>query len=125
VIGDARVAGGARRVALCTGKIYYDLVAHQREHEINDVAIVRVEQLYPFPAEALNKVLAPHGDAELVWVQEEPANMGAWRFMSRALFVEGGRSSRGIYRKESASPATGNSKTHTREQAALVAGTFA
>ncbi|MDJ0960685.1 MAG: multifunctional oxoglutarate decarboxylase/oxoglutarate dehydrogenase thiamine pyrophosphate-binding subunit/dihydrolipoyllysine-residue succinyltransferase subunit [Acidimicrobiia bacterium] len=124
VIADPDVAGGARRVALCAGKIYYDLLAYQQQHEINDVAVVRVEQLYPFPAEELNKVLAPHGDAELVWVQEEPANMGSWRYMSRALFVEGGRSSRGIYRKESASPATGNPKTHTREQAALVAATF-
>jgi 2-oxoglutarate dehydrogenase complex dehydrogenase (E1) component-like enzyme len=125
VIGDPLVAGNARRVALCSGKIYYDLLAYQRQNEIGDVAVVRVEQLYPFPAEDLNKVLAPHGDAELVWVQEEPANMGAWRYMSRALFVEGGRSSRGIYRKESASPATGNPKTHAREQAALVAATFA
>ena len=124
VIGDATVASGARRVALCSGKVYYDLLSHQQQHDIDDVAVVRIEQLYPFPVEDLNRVLAPHGDAELVWVQEEPANMGAWRFMSRYLFVEAGRSSRGIYRKESASPATGNPKTHSREQAALVAATF-
>ncbi|MBT8206965.1 MAG: hypothetical protein KJO18_01730, partial [Acidimicrobiia bacterium] len=64
--------------------------------------------------------LEPYGDAELVWVQEEPGNMGAWRYMSRALFVEIGRSSRGIYRAPSASPATGNFSTHVKEQARLV-----
>ncbi len=116
VIGDSRVTSGARRVVLCAGKVYYDLLKAQPD----DVALVRVEELYPFPAEELNEVLAPYGDAELVWVQEEPANMGAWRFMSRYLFVAAGRSSRGIYRKESASPATGNPKTHVREQRRIV-----
>jgi 2-oxoglutarate dehydrogenase complex dehydrogenase (E1) component-like enzyme len=125
VIPDARVTSGARRVALCAGKIFYELARYQKEHDIQDVAVIRVEQLYPFPAEELNKALAPHHDAEIVWVQEEPANMGAWRFMSRYLFVEAGRNSRGIYRRESASPATGNPKTHAREQAALVAAAFA
>jgi len=111
-------------VVLCSGKVYYDLLKYRREHGIDDVALVRIEVLYPFPAEAINRALEPYGDPELVWVQEEPANMGAWRFMSRYLFVEAGRSSRGIYRKESSSPATGNPKTHAREQELLIEKAF-
>ncbi len=125
VIPDERVAGKVRRVVLCAGKIYYELLKHQQENEIDDVALVRVELLYPFPADDINRILADYGPAELVWVQEEPANMGAWRFVSRSLFVEAGRSSRGIYRKESASPATGNPKTHARQQQDLIEQAFA
>ncbi len=112
-------------MVLCAGKIYYELDAYRQEHDIDDVALIRVEGLYPFPADDLNRILAPYGAAELVWVQEEPANMGAWRFMSRYLFVEAGRSSRGIYRRESASPATGSPKAHAREQAAIIEKAFA
>jgi 2-oxoglutarate dehydrogenase complex dehydrogenase (E1) component-like enzyme len=125
VIPDETVTGGVRRVILCSGKIYYDLARYRAKHEIDDVAVVRVELLYPFPADRLRTALEPYGETDLVWVQEEPANMGAWRFMSRYLFVEAGRSSRGIYRKESASPATGNAKTHVREQRELVEKAFA
>ncbi len=125
VIADPEISSPARRVVLCSGKVYYDLAAYRKEHGITDVALVRVEMLYPFPAEAINQTLERYGDAELVWVQEEPANMGAWRFMSRYLFVEAGRSSRGIYRKESSSPATGNPKTHAREQQLLMEKAFA
>ncbi len=124
VIPDKDVTAGVRRVVLCSGKVYYDLVAYRRAHEIDDVAVVRVEMLYPFPAEDINRALAPYGAVEVVWAQEEPANMGAWRFISRYLFVEGGRSSRGIYRHESASPATGNPKTHLREQREIVEKAF-
>jgi 2-oxoglutarate dehydrogenase E1 component len=124
VIADEKVPSGARRVLLCTGKIYYDLLRHRAANDLDDVAVVRVELLYPFPTAALNEVLAPYGTTELVWVQEEPANMGAWRYMSRSLFVEAGRSSRGLYRRESASPATGNPKTHAREQRELVEKAF-
>jgi 2-oxoglutarate dehydrogenase E1 component len=125
VISDPVVAGSARRVLMCSGKIYYDLERYRTAHAINDVAIVRVEVLYPFPADAINRALAQYGDAELVWVQEEPANMGAWRYMSRNLFSEAGRSSRGIYRRESASPATGNPQTHAGEQQLLIEMAFA
>jgi 2-oxoglutarate dehydrogenase E1 component len=125
VIPDRQVTGGARRVLLCAGKIYYELDAYRQEHGIDDVALIRVEGLYPFPSDDINRILAEYGGAELVWVQEEPANMGAWRFMSRYLFVEAGRSSRGIYRRESASPATGSPKTHAREQAAIIERAFA
>ena len=125
VIPDRGVTENARRIVLCAGKIYYELDAYRQENGITDVAVVRVEQLYPFPSDEINQILAPYGGAELVWAQEEPANMGAWRFMSRYLFVEAGRSSRGIYRRESASPATGSPKAHAREQAALIEKAFA
>ncbi|MCP3975265.1 MAG: multifunctional oxoglutarate decarboxylase/oxoglutarate dehydrogenase thiamine pyrophosphate-binding subunit/dihydrolipoyllysine-residue succinyltransferase subunit [bacterium] len=125
VIPDSEVRDGARRVVLCTGKVYYDLAGHRAENNIDDVALIRTEILYPFPAEAIRQALAPYGDAEVVWVQEEPANMGAWRFMSRYLFVDAGITSRGIYRKESASPATGNPRAHARQQQMLIEKTFA
>ena len=124
VIPDASVTEGARRVIMCSGKIYYELDDYRRKNHVTDVAIVRVERLYPFPADEINQILASYGAAELVWAQEEPANMGAWRFMSRYLFVEAGRSSRGVYRRESASPATGSPKAHVREQAALIEKAF-
>jgi 2-oxoglutarate dehydrogenase E1 component len=120
VIPDDQVAAGAKRVILCSGKVYYDLVRYRAEHAVDDVAVMRVEMLYPFPAQAILDALKPHDGAELVWVQEEPANMGAWRFMSRNLFVNAALPSRGIYRKESASPATGSAATHAKEQQALI-----
>ena len=124
VLPDPEVSSDVRRVLLCSGKVYYDLARYRRENQIDDVAIVRVEVLYPFPGEAINQALDRYGDAELVFVQEEPANMGAWRFMSRYLFVEAGRSSRGIYRKESSSPATGSPRAHAREQQMLMEKAF-
>ncbi|HHC07640.1 MAG TPA: multifunctional oxoglutarate decarboxylase/oxoglutarate dehydrogenase thiamine pyrophosphate-binding subunit/dihydrolipoyllysine-residue succinyltransferase subunit, partial [Actinobacteria bacterium] len=124
VIGDSRALRAVRRVLLCTGKIFYELDAYRDEHGIDDVAIVRVEQLYPFPTDETLDALEPYGDAEIVWVQEEPGNMGAWRFMSRALFAEVGRITRGIYRPESASPATGSSRVHAQEQRRLVERAF-
>ncbi len=124
VLGDSEATENARRVLLCSGKIYYDLAAYRAKNEITDVAIVRVELLYPFPVDDIRQALEPYGDTDVVWVQEEPANMGAWRFMSRYLFVEAGISSHGIYRKESASPATGNHKAHVRQQQQLVAEAF-
>ena len=124
VLGDDTVGAGARRVLLCAGKVYYDLDRHRRQHEVDDVAVVRVEQLYPFPIDAINRALAPYDDAELVWVQEEPANMGAWRYLSRTLLAETGRQVRGLYRRASASPATGNPLTHAREQREIVEKAF-
>jgi 2-oxoglutarate dehydrogenase E1 component len=125
VVGDPMTTTNTRRVLLCAGKMYYDLERYRAENEIDDVAILRVEVLYPFPASAINRALAPYGDADLLWVQEEPANMGAWHFISRNLFIEAGRSSRGIYRPESASPATGSPQTHAREQQVLMESAFA
>ena len=79
-------ADAVRRVVLCTGKIAIDLLSHASRAQANDVAIVRVEMLYPFPAEALRKTLANYAGArEVVWVQEEPLNMGAGGYMAPQL----------------------------------------
>ena len=116
-----------RRVVLCSGKIYYDLLAERRARGITDIALLRLEQFYPFPAEMLRALLAPHAHAELVWCQEEPENMGAWRFLDRkleqALWSIGAAGRRPIYagRAEAASPATGLARVHASEQAAVLA----
>ena len=74
-----------RRVVICSGKVYYDLLTERRAHEETDVAIMRLEQLYPFPENTLGRVLAPYRNADVVWCQEEPENMGAWNFVDRRL----------------------------------------
>ncbi len=116
-----------RRVVICTGKVYYDLLAQRRERAINDVAIIRLEQLYPFPERTLGRVLAAYPEATVIWCQEEPENMGAWSFVDRRIEkvlrgLEGHKSRRPRYvgRAEAASPATGLARTHLAEQAALV-----
>ena len=115
-----------KRVVLCSGKVYYDLLAERRERGINDVAIVRVEQLYPFPAKALKAALESYRNAEVVWCQEEPQNSGAWFFVDRrietVLNCLNNKATRPRYvgRAAMASPAPGLAKAHLAEQAALV-----
>ena len=115
-----------RRVVLCSGKVYFDLLAERRKRKIDDIAILRIEQLYPFPFTRLGVRLAQYPNAEVVWCQEEPENMGAWHFVDRrierALQGLSLKSSRPAYvgRAESASPATGSARTHVKEQADLV-----
>jgi 2-oxoglutarate dehydrogenase E1 component len=115
-----------RRVVLCSGKVYYDLLQKRREVGAADVAIMRVEQLFPFPVKTLTRELSAFRNADLVWCQEEPENMGAWSFVDRKIEkVLGGidiAAKRPAYvgRAEAASPATGLAKTHAAEQAALV-----
>jgi 2-oxoglutarate dehydrogenase E1 component len=126
VLPDASVeAGAVRRVLLCAGKIYYDLVAERERAERKDVAIVRVEQLYPLPADELRAALAPYPGVEVVWVQEEPANMGAWPFMALNLpeHLEG-RPLLRASRKASASPAVGSVSVHEAQQREVVATAF-
>ena len=119
---DAKV----RRVILCSGKVYFDLVAERRKRKIEDIAILRIEQLYPFPFSRLGVRLSQYPNAEVVWCQEEPENMGAWHFadrrIERALAGLNVKSTRPVYigRPESASPATGSARTHVKEQADLV-----
>ena len=124
---DTLVADGdVRRVVLCSGKVYYDLYAARAERGINDVALVRLEQIYPFPKDSLTKELQRYPRAEVVWCQEEPNNMGAWTFVDRrieSLLLDlGGAAQRPIYagRAEAASPATGLAKRHAKEQKKLV-----
>ncbi len=115
-----------KRVVLCTGKVYYDLLAERREKGVTDVAIVRVEQMFPFPANSLAKALAPYRNAEVVWCQEEPENMGAWTFMDRriekvlrTLDIQAKRPDY-VGREDAASPATGLARIHQQQQDALV-----
>jgi 2-oxoglutarate dehydrogenase E1 component len=115
-----------RRVVVCTGKIYYELLQFREDKKIDDVAIVRVEQLYPWPKDTLAKELAKYKNAEVVWCQEEPANQGYWTFVDRRLeFALEGidiKAKRPVYagRAPSASPATGLMKTHVKEQNQVV-----
>jgi 2-oxoglutarate dehydrogenase E1 component len=123
-----QLANGAkiRRVILCSGKVYFDLVAERRKRKIDDIAIIRIEQLYPFPFSRLGVRLSQYPNAEVVWCQEEPENMGAWHFadrrIERALAGLNVNATRPVYigRPEAASPATGSARTHVKEQADLV-----
>ena len=112
-----------RRVLLCSGKVYFDLLAHQREAGIDDVALVRVEQLYPLPRPELEAVFARYAKAEVCWVQEESENMGAWRYIKANYCPE--RPMRYIGRDASSSPATGFKKRHEKQQAEIVERAFA
>ena len=114
-----------RRVVLCSGKVYYDLLAERRDKNLASVALLRLEQFYPFPEQQLADALRPYGDAEVVWCQEEPENMGGWQFVDRRIeaVLRGlGLACRPRYvgRVAAASPATGLARTHAAEQSALV-----
>jgi 2-oxoglutarate dehydrogenase E1 component len=109
-----------RRVVLCTGKIYYDILAAREQADVNDIALVRVEMLYPFPEDALRTLLGRFADAEVVWAQEEPRNMGAWSFIAPLLREVSGREPRYVGRPLRASPAEGFADAHEREQRRIV-----
>jgi len=114
---------GVRRVLLCSGKVYYDLLAHRQEHEIGDVAIVRIERLYPFPDEELKAELDGYADCDdVVWVQEEPENQGGWCSLEHRLeaCLAAGQQLRYLARPASSSPAVGSAKRHQKEQSDLV-----
>ena len=115
-----------RRLVLCSGKIYYELLQARRERGIDDVALVRIEQLYPWPRETVKQQARRYPNAEVVWCQEEPANMGAWTFVLPRLInmLEDLRPGHVlptyVGRKAAASPATGLLRTHVEQQARLV-----
>ena len=114
------------RLVLCTGKVYYDLLEKRREEGIEDVAIVRVEQLYPFPEKEIKAILAKYSKAnDVVWAQEEPRNQGSWFFMLSRRHLAGCIGKRHTLhyagREYSASPAVGYLNVHLEEQRALVA----
>ncbi len=115
VIVDEPQSKKIRKVIFCSGKIYYDLKERQLKEDKKDVLIARVEQLYPIPLKQMQAVIEKYPDAEILWVQEEPKNMGAWHFLVGRLFGVLPKV-RGIYRKNSASPATGFKKQHLKEQ---------
>jgi 2-oxoglutarate dehydrogenase E1 component len=120
-----------KRVVLCSGKVYYDLIEHRAAEGIRDVAILRLEQFYPFPANSLARALSPYVNAEVVWCQEEPENMGAWSFLDRRIekvlagLEHKARRPRYIGRPEAASPATGLARVHQAQQDALVRAALA
>lgn len=121
VYGDDYVINkDVKRVLLCSGKVYFDLLEEQQKSKRKDVAIIRLEQLTPFPKKQLEKELKKYKNAELIWVQEEPENMGSWGYMLRV----SGLNLKAVARKVSASPATGFAKVHKQEQADLVSKAF-
>jgi 2-oxoglutarate dehydrogenase E1 component len=122
VYGDENVkAKDVKRVLLCSGKVYFDLLEKQQAEKIKDTAIVRMEQLFPFPEKQLGAVLAQYSKANLFWVQEEPENMGAWSYILRHMRKT---NIEVIGRKESASPAVGYLKVHNKEQIRIVEAAF-
>ena len=113
-----------KRVLFCSGKIYYDLLEKQQNDKRNDVAVVRIEQLYPTPVQQMLKLKAKYSKAtEFIWVQEEPENMGAWPYMCRK-FRTGELVLDVISRKESASTATGYAKQHNAQQLYIIGKAF-
>jgi 2-oxoglutarate dehydrogenase E1 component len=120
VLGDNYAdAAKVKRVLLCTGKVYYDLLEKQQADQRDDVAIIRVEQLAPLPKTQIDAELAKYTDAKVFWVQEEPENMGYWTYLLRVGMVLPV-----IARKASASPASGYPKVHSQEQADIVRRAF-
>ncbi|HEY0765046.1 MAG TPA: multifunctional oxoglutarate decarboxylase/oxoglutarate dehydrogenase thiamine pyrophosphate-binding subunit/dihydrolipoyllysine-residue succinyltransferase subunit [Pyrinomonadaceae bacterium] len=118
IIDDAGITdrNAVTRVVLCSGKVYYDLAEARNKTENRNVAIVRLEQFYPFPATSLHEILASYPNAnELVWAQEEPQNMGGWTFVQNRL-----ENPQYVGRSASASPATGSYSIHQKEQADLI-----
>jgi multifunctional 2-oxoglutarate metabolism enzyme len=124
VIDDARVKDKAKvkRVVLCSGKVFYDLDAGRRDSDDDRVAIVRLEQFYPFPKTRLQEIFASYPNAtQLFWTQEEPKNMGGWFFVENRLEeIKGNLSLRYVGRPASASPATGSYAIHNLEQEKIV-----
>ncbi|WP_425387150.1 2-oxoglutarate dehydrogenase E1 component [Azonexus hydrophilus] len=127
VIGevDDLDAKKVKRVVLCCGKVYYDLVNARREKKINDIAIVRLEQLYPFPKESLEQELAKYPKAtEIVWAQEEPRNQGAWYWIASRHHLDSQLGSKQkmllVSRPASSSPAVGYLAKHNEQQKALI-----
>ncbi len=122
IIDDSSVnAKEVKRLIMCTGKIYFDLKAKQVKEKRRDVAIVRLEQLYPMPEEQSWKLIEKYKNAEKVWVQEEPKNMGAFTFLRRYIQFNDFKL---IARKSSASPATGYASVHVQEQTKILNAAF-
>ncbi|MES1170653.1 MAG: multifunctional oxoglutarate decarboxylase/oxoglutarate dehydrogenase thiamine pyrophosphate-binding subunit/dihydrolipoyllysine-residue succinyltransferase subunit, partial [Leifsonia sp.] len=122
VIDDARISdkGAVKRVLLMAGKLYYDLLNELQKNPNPEIALVRVEQYYPLPAAELKAVVDSYPNAELVWVQDEPENQGAWPYMILETSKLGPRPLGVISRAASASPAAGSAKRHAQEQSILI-----
>jgi 2-oxoglutarate dehydrogenase E1 component len=123
VLDDPCPPANARRLVLCSGKVFYDLIEGREQGGVEDVAIVRVEQFYPFHIELFRRIAKRYQSAnQVVWVQEETKNRGGWSYMLPILYEEfAGKNIRYVGREPSASPATGSPGIHRAQQAAIVA----
>ena len=117
----AKEAKKIKRVLLCTGKIYFDLLAKKRADKRDDIAIIRFEQLYPFPVKSVNEYKQKYKGVETFWVQEEPSNMGAWQYVNAFYLAHDFKL---IARQSCASPATGHKKVHEKEQQNIIDRAF-
>ncbi|WP_433497788.1 multifunctional oxoglutarate decarboxylase/oxoglutarate dehydrogenase thiamine pyrophosphate-binding subunit/dihydrolipoyllysine-residue succinyltransferase subunit [Sphaerimonospora sp. CA-214678] len=130
VIGDSTVDPAAvTRVVVCSGRIYYDLLARREKSGRHDVALVRLERIYPFPENPLSAELDRYGaDVDLIWAQDEPVNMGPWPYLSLKMIEKpellGGRRMRRVSRTPNSSPATGSHAKHDAELAAILEEIF-
>lgn len=128
IIGDSQVeAKGVKRLIMCSGKVYYDLVNYRKEHALKHAAIVRVEQLYPFPHKAFATELKKYPElTEIVWCQDEPQNQGYWNFIQHYLMENMAQGQKLAYagRPISASPAVGYTAVHNEQQKALLEAAF-
>lgn len=125
ILDDTTPPKKADRVIFCSGKIYYDLLAHREENNIKDTAIIRLEQLYPLDKETLSSLIKKYNKAKsFVWCQEEPKNMGAWTYIAPELTELLGQTPSYVGRKPSASPATGSLTMHKKEQASILQESF-
>jgi len=124
----ARSGGKIKRLLLCSGKIYFDLLNYKVENKRDEVAIVRLEQLFPLPIDQLNAVFKKYSNTDdIIWVQEEPSNMGAWQYIHSMRFSDSvtiPKELNYVARKASASPATGFKKVHDEEQASIINRAF-
>ncbi len=124
IIDDPLAPKKARRLVLCSGKVYYDLHSYRVANGIDDVALVRIEQLYPLHKDKLAQIAKAHAKADLVWCQEEPQNMGAWSHVAPELEEVFGRKARYVGREAAASPAVGALAVHKIELNAFLKDAF-
>jgi 2-oxoglutarate dehydrogenase E1 component len=120
-VTNVKQAAKVKKVLLCSGKIYYELMAKKEADKRDDIAIVRLEQVYPFPKLQMDAIMEKYKTAKFCWVQEEASNMGAWQYIlafHRNFDIEL------ISRKSSASPATGFKKQHAKESADIMSKAF-
>jgi 2-oxoglutarate dehydrogenase E1 component len=122
VLDDPRPPSSPRRLVMCSGKVFYDLIEARERDGVEDVAVVRIEQLYPFNEALFSRLVEPYRNAEeVIWAQEETKNRGAWSYMlQRLLELLPDRRIRYVGREPSASPATGSLRVHREQQEHLV-----
>jgi 2-oxoglutarate dehydrogenase E1 component len=125
IISDEGDPAKVRAVFLSSGKLYYELLERKERDRRDDIALVRIEQFYPFRSELLEHVLAPYRQPEhILWIQEEPANMGAWSFLRTRIGEAIGREPRYLGRPEAPAPATGSHRLHKEEQQKIIDEAF-